>query len=231
MFTLARDATKWRGRIRVIGLYLLAVAGYGPMVCVEWTDVICSWYAQMWLQHMVRLGLKVNICGVVVAWLECTDVCNAWNVGAKCGMCRCCQMWFWNVGNVASNWAYLPTDSNSHSFNSDGHQFWGHGPLGPSLSATVSYRANFALNIQQCTNNVKDSILKRIIPLFSLKRKQLTTLTRLPVYTWRSNTAVLRMSCLPYRLLSTGWVNAFHCELKRHQREVWARWVKRGRVE
>jgi len=33
--------------------------------------------------------------------LECADVCNAWNVGAKCGMCRCRQMWFWNVRNVA----------------------------------------------------------------------------------------------------------------------------------
>jgi len=42
----------------------------------------------------------MNRCDMAVV---CTDVCNAWNVGAKCGMCKCCQMWFWNVGNVASN--------------------------------------------------------------------------------------------------------------------------------
>jgi len=39
----------------------------------------------------------MNRCDMAVV---CTDVCNAWNVCAKCGMCRCRQMWFWNVGNV-----------------------------------------------------------------------------------------------------------------------------------
>jgi len=33
---------------------------------------------------------------VVVLWLECADVWNVWNVGAKC---RCRQMWFWNVAS------------------------------------------------------------------------------------------------------------------------------------
>jgi len=36
----------------------------------------------------------MNRCDMAVV---CTDVCNAWNVGAKC---RCRQMWFWNVRNV-----------------------------------------------------------------------------------------------------------------------------------
>ena len=79
----------------------------------------------------------MNRCDMAVV---CTDVCNAWNVGAKCGMCRCRQMWFWNVRNVALNWAYTTTHAASED--SPAHQWYGRSAWGWRLAIAAAFSAD-----------------------------------------------------------------------------------------
>ena len=65
---------KWQSRIGVIGLdpYALAVGavvGYGPVVCVKWTDVTWSWYAQMSPDVVCGLELSLFTYSQLVLWV------------------------------------------------------------------------------------------------------------------------------------------------------------------